>query len=137
VIHLVRDPRGNSASIMKHTGADVAAAARQWRRYNVEAARVKRYLPQASWMSLHYEDLCRDPQGVFDRISDFLEVDRASIASGSQSSERHIIGNKMRLTGSKEIREDLSWQTRFGAAELATIARIAGSTSHRLGFDWP
>jgi sulfotransferase family protein len=137
VIHLVRDPRGNSASIMKHTGADVAAAARQWRHYNVEAARVRRYLPQGSWMSLHYEDLCADPGGVFDRISDFLEVARAPIQDGSGDLESHIIGNKMRLKGTREIQEDLSWQTKFGGAELATIARIAGSTSHSLGFNWP
>ncbi len=31
VIHLVRDPRGNVASIVRHTGADVASAARRWR----------------------------------------------------------------------------------------------------------
>lgn len=137
VIHLIRDPRGNSVSIMKHTGADVATAARQWRHYNVEADRVRRYLPPGSWLNLHYEDLCADPAGVFDRISDFLQVDRAPIQPGSGKLESHIIGNKMRLTGITEIREDLSWQTKLGGAELATIARITGSTSRSLGFDWP
>lgn len=137
VIHLVRDPRGNSASIMKHTGADAATAARQWRHYNVEADRVRRYLPRGSWMSLHYEALCADPAGVFDRISDFLGVSRVPMQHGPRNSESHIIGNKSRLKGLSEIREDLSWQTRLGGAELATIARIAGSTSHSLGFNWP
>lgn len=138
VIHLIRDPRGNSASIVKRTGVDVAAAARQWRYYNVEAARVRRYLPEESWMSLRYEDLCADPAGVFDRISDFLEVDRAAVRpQGARDLEHHIIGNSMRLKGIGEIREDLSWQTRLGAADLATIARIAGSTSQSLGYNWP
>jgi hypothetical protein len=135
VIHLVRDPRGNSASIMKHTGVDVATAAREWRRYNVEAARVRRYLPQASWMSLHYEELCADPKGVLDRISDFLGIGRAALQHRDR--ENHIIGNRMRLKGVTDIREDLSWQTRFSDSELATIARITGSTSHSLGFNWP
>jgi hypothetical protein len=137
VIHLIRDPRGNSASIMKHAGKDVATAARQWRRYNVEAARVRSYLPQTSWMSLHYEDLCADPQGVLDRISDFLGVGRATVQHGSQDGENHIIGNRMRLKGITEIREDRSWQTKFTGAELATIARIVGSDSHKFGFNWP
>lgn len=137
VIHLIRDPRGTSASIMKHTGVGAATAAREWRRYNVEAARVRRYLPRESWTSLHYEDLCADPEGVLDRISDFLGVDRPTRQRGSQEHESHIIGNKMRLKGLTEIREDLSWQTRFSGAELATIARIAGSTSRSFGFDWP
>lgn len=137
VIHLIRDPRGNSASIVKHTGVDVATAARQWTHYNTEAARVRRYLPEEAWMSLHYEALCADPAGVFDQISDFLGVKRAPMQSGAPDAERHIIGNKMRLTGARGIREDLSWQTRFGTPDLATIARIAGPTSHSLGYDWP
>jgi hypothetical protein len=136
VIHLVRDPRGNSASIMKHSGVDVATAARQWRHYNVEADRTRRYLPEASWMSLRYEELCADPTGVLDRISDFLQVPRAQVPQSSEV-EHHIIGNPMRLRGRGEIREDLSWQTRLGGAELSTIARITGQTSRRLGFSWP
>lgn len=136
-IHLIRDPRGNSASIMKHTGADVATAARQWRHYNVEAARMKRYLPPGSWLPLRYEDLCADPGGVLDQISDFLGVDRARTQLGARDHDSHIIGNKMRLRGLGEIREDRSWQTRLNGADLAVLARIAGSTSRELGYDWP
>ena len=51
--------------------------------------------------------------------------------------ENHIIGNSMRLKGLGEIRQDLSWQTRLGGAELDVIARIAGPTSRHLGFAWP
>ena len=137
VIHLIRDPRGNSASTMKHAGVDAATAARHWRHYNVEAVRVKRYLPRESWLSLHYEDLCADPGAVFDRISDFLEVTRAPIQQAPRNVDSHIIGNKTRLKGIGEIREDLSWQTSLSNADLATIARIAGPMSHSLGYQWP
>lgn len=137
VIHLIRDPRGNSASIMKHTGLDVATAARQWRRYNLEASRMRRYVPQDSWMSLHYEEICADPVGVLGRISDFLGVDRPPMQNRFRDGDHHIIGNPTRLKGYGEIREDLSWQTKLGSADLALIARIAGSTSHSLGFNWP
>jgi hypothetical protein len=137
VIHLIRDPRGNSASIMKHTGVDAATAARQWTHSNAEAARVRRYLPQERWMSLHYEALCADPGGVLDRISDFLGIGRPMMQQGFRNSVSHIIGNKMRMKGLGEIREDLSWQTTLGSAELSAIARIAGSTSRGLGYSWP
>lgn len=137
VIHLVRDPRGNSASIMKHTGVDVATAARQWTHSNAEAARVRRYLPQECWMSLQYEALCADPAGVLDRISAFLEIGRPMMELGFRSSVSHIIGNKMRMKGLSEIREDLSWQTQLGSTELSAIARIAGPTSRSLGYSWP
>jgi hypothetical protein len=137
VIHLVRDPRGNSASIMKHTGADAATAARQWKHYNVEALRVRRHLPADSWMSLRYEDLCADTAGTLDRISDFLGVPRTGTLEGSRDIQSHIIGNKRRLEGRPQIREDRSWQTTLAGSDLARIARIAGATSHRLGFNWP
>jgi hypothetical protein len=137
VIHLVRDPRGNSASIMKHTGTDVSTAARQWKHYNVEAARVRQYLPAGSWMSLRYEELCADPTGVLDRIADFVGVDRARPDQGAQTGDAHIIGNKARLRGRSEIREDRSWEETLGQADLARIARIVGSASHSFGFNWP
>lgn len=137
VIHLVRDPRGNSASIMKHTGADAARAAREWKHYNVEAVRVRQYLPPESWMSLRYEDLCADPTGVLDRIADFLGVDRARPDQAAPSGDAHIIGNKARLRGRTEIREDRSWESTLGQRDLDRIARIVGSTSHSFGFNWP
>jgi len=136
VIHLIRDPRGNSASIMKHTGVDSASAARQWRRYNVEAARVKRYLPVESWLTLRYEDLCADPGAMLDRVSDFLGIVRAPIQPVVHTADQHLIGNAMRLKGGGAIREDRSWQTRLSSADLAVIERIAGPTSRRLGFTW-
>jgi hypothetical protein len=137
VIHLIRDPRGNSASIMKHMGVDVAAAARQWRHYNVEAARVKRYLSQESWMTLYYEELCADPAGTLDRIFEFLGVGKARTGPAPQDSARHVIGNQMRLRALGEIREDLSWQTQLGPDDLKVIARIAGPASRALGYNWP
>lgn len=137
VIHLVRDPRGNSASIMKHTGVDVATAARQWTRSNAEADRTRRHLPASAWMSLRYEELCADPGGTLDRITEFLGIPRMSLTHGFRNQENHIIGNKMRMTGLGEIREDRSWESRLGVPELSTIARIAGPTSHDMGYQWP
>ena len=137
VIHLVRDPRGNAASIMKHTGATAATAARQWRHYNLEAARVRRYLAPEAWMTLQYEDLCADPPGTLRRIAEFVGVDPRPIESTASSEDRHVIGNRMRLKGITEIREDRSWQSRLGGDDLARIASIAGPASRRLGLSWP
>lgn len=137
VIHLVRDPRGNVASIMKHTGVSVATAARQWRHVNVEAERIRAYLPPERWLSLRYEALCADPAAVLDRIADFLGVRRVRMEGFDSGAPRHIIGNKMRMKGVSEIREDLSWQTTLTPSDLATIARVAGPTSHSFGYPWP
>ena len=137
VIHLIRDPRGTSASMMKNMGLDVAVAARRWKWYNIEADRVRRYLPPESWMTLRYEDLCADPPGTMDRISDFMGVPRAPIPLGPAEQEQHIIGNPMRLKALGEIREDRSWQERLSPTDLGVIASIVGPTSHRFAYNWP
>jgi hypothetical protein len=137
VVHLVRDPRGNAASIVKHTGVDIATAARQWTHSNVEAARVRRYLPDDAWLSVRYEELCADPPGTLDRITGFLGLDRPMSRGSLDNHGSHIIGNKMRMRTLTEIREDLSWQTQLSPADLATIARIAGRASHSFGYAWP
>lgn len=137
VIHLVRDPRGNTASIMKHTGVDVAKAARQWRHYNLEADRVKRLLPAQSWMLLHYAELCADPQATLDRIARFIGLEPAPVPQNLQAVDHHIIGNAMRLKGVAEIREDQAWREKLDENDLRVIARIAGSASRQLGFGWP
>ncbi|MGQ0850069.1 MAG: sulfotransferase [Actinomycetota bacterium] len=137
VIHLMRDPRGNSASIMKHTGVDIATASRQWRHYNVEANRVRRYLPADAWMTLYYEDLCSDPKTVLGRIAGFLGVPPMTTPGAMGEQVPHVIGNSMRLRALSDIKEDRSWQSVLGPRDLALIARIAGPTSRRLGFGWP
>ena len=137
VIHLVRDPRGNVASIMKHTNVGVRKAARQWRHYNVAADRIKKRFPPESWMLLHYEDLCNDPQGTLDRVARFIGVEPVPMSTLLESSERHVIGNSMRLKALDEINEDLSWQPTLRGQDLRTIANVVRTTSHRLGYDWP
>lgn len=135
-IHLVRDPRGNTASIMKHTGVDVARAARQWRHYNLEADRSRRWLPSESWLRVHYEDLCRDPQGTLDAIAAFIGVEAAPIPPLA-AAEHHIIGNSMRLRSIEAIREDQNWRDVLTEDDLAVIAKITGDVSRRLGYPRP
>jgi len=137
VIHLVRDPRGNVASIMKHTRVGVGKAARQWRHYNAEAARIRRLFPPESWMLLRYEELCEAPQATLDRVARFIGVEPAPISALLEPSERHVIGNSMRLRALDQIREDLSWQPTLSSQDLRTIGRIVRGTSHRLGYEWP
>ena len=137
VIHLVRDPRGNTASIMKHTRVGVSRAARRWRHYNLEAGRLQHLLPPASWMLLHYEELCADPQGTLDRIAGFIGVEPDPVPTDLQAAEHHVIGNSMRLRAVGEIRQDQTWREVLDSNDLRIIADITGPLSHRLGFDWP
>jgi hypothetical protein len=137
VIHLVRDPRGNVSSIMRHNDVGPWTAARRWRHYNLEAARTARSFPEGSRMLLHYEELCHDPQAALDRVAAFVGVDPAPIGGLVGSAQRHVIGNSMRLRALEEIREDRSWEDRLTRADLRTIGRVVGRLSHRFGYPWP
>ena len=137
VIHLVRDPRGNAASIVKHTGVGVARAARQWRHYNAEADRVRRLFPAGSWMLVRYEDLCADPQATLDRIARFVGVEPAPVRLPPRSTDRHVIGNSMRLQSVEAISEDTTWRATLGPADLRVIANVTRSAGRRLGYGLP
>jgi hypothetical protein len=137
VIHLVRDARANTASIMKRLGLDALPAARHWERANLEAERTRRWFPAERWLRVRYDDLCADLQGTLDRISDFLGVARAPAPADFRAVEHHIIGNEMRLSGLGEVREDASWRERLSAADLEAIASAVGRTNRFFGFDWP
>lgn len=136
-IHLVRDPRGGVASIMKHTGVDVATAAGQWKHYNAEADRVRHFIRPGSSILLQYEQLCADPQVTLDELSRFMGVEPAPLPEDLRSVEHHIIGNSMRLKGVEQIRIDESWRDVLRPEDLRTIARVTGRWSHRLGYAWP
>lgn len=136
-IHLIRDPRGNVASIMGHTGVNVTKAARQWRHYNVEADRVRRYLPPDRWMRVKYEDLCANPQGTIDSIALFLGVDPAPLPEDLDAVENHIIGNSMRLRGVGEIRLDERWRESLSQSDVETITRVAGAAAREFDYEWP
>ena len=139
VVQLVRDARGGTASHMKKRKkmSDAARATREWRRRNMEIQRVRCFLPAERWMTLRYSDLCADVQGTMDRVADFIGVERAPVPPDFRSVEHHIIGNYMRLGGSSEIREDLSWQQLLTESDLAAIARISGVANRLFGYNWP
>ena len=85
-------------------------------------------------MRVRHDELCADPQGVMDRITDFIGVRRATLPEDFRLPENHIIGNIMR---SGSVQEDHSWREELSVSDLATIARICGRLNRGFGFPWP
>jgi len=137
-IHLVRDVRGNTASMLKHgIVKNAAAAARFWKRANRGARRACQAFAPGRYIQVRYDVLCSDVQGTLDRLADFLSIPRSLLPADFRSTKHHIIGNAMRLASSAEVRPDDSWKNRLSEQDLAQIARIAGQTNRDFGFDWP
>lgn len=137
VIHLVRDPRANVASIMRHKrGVDVAEAARRWWRANTEALRSRTEIDPSHWIALRYEDLCADPQDVMNSITTALGVQRATLPDDFKTMDHHILGNEMRLGKTGRVILDTRWRDQLGDDELAIIERQCRPLAEELGYEW-
>jgi hypothetical protein len=103
----------------------------------MNAERARRHVPPNRWMRISYDDLCADFQVCADKIVAFAGVESARIPENFFDLEHHIIGNSMRLRPTQRITKDESWKERLSAADLATIASVAGDANRYFGFSWP
>ena len=131
-----RSTRGNSASIMKHTGVDVTQAARRWRHANAEADRLRRsFLPRRRMDGAPLRGAVRrSPKGPSTGWRRFIGVEPVPVVRlPADDPSSHAIGNSMRLSAVSEIREDRTWtETTERGRHSRRIARVAGSASHHL-----
>jgi hypothetical protein len=134
VIHLIRDARAVSHSARKNVELPVEEGARSWQHSAEACALLKRDFDEARWTTLRLEDLCADPDATMARLHDFAEVGRDDAYKNFRDSVHHIIGNRMRLGSSSEIRLDERWRQALTPAELERIDRIAGRTNRAFGY---
>jgi Sulfotransferase family len=134
VIHLVRDGRAVTRSTMRNLGRGAEESARSWLGSAQDAERLRPRFPADRWMTLRYEDLCRQPGATLDRISRFIGVAPGSSVPDFRSVDHHIIGNRMRLSHTSEISLDERWRTEMPAEQIRAVERIAGPTLERHGY---
>lgn len=145
IIFLTRDSRGNVWSMLKRLKAgmsrddNVTPAAREWVKVNGRIWRLVQQVPNADCMHLRYEDLCRNPRDVMNRLFEFAGLDAFDVVSARDESDReaHTIGgNKIRFSSEPlNIREDKAWSQNLTDQELRTIRAIAGPLSDELGYE--
>ncbi|HEX6900571.1 MAG TPA: sulfotransferase [Thermoanaerobaculia bacterium] len=134
ILHLVRDGRAVSWSNMKNLALSPEEAARSWVADNTCAERARRYFPADRWMTLRYEDLCADPDGTLTKIHRFAGLPVTNGFHLFRNAEHHIIGNRMRLASTSEIRLDESWKQALQPEQRATIERRVGRLNWRYGY---
>ncbi len=135
VIHLIRDGRATASSYMKHHRVAMEVAAREWRRTHEECRRMLSKVPTDAQLTVHHEDLCRDPHALLDSIFGFLGIDAGAAVHDFRSIEHHIVGNYMRLGASSEIKLDEKWRTTTTSPDLEVFDRIAGEANRRFGYE--
>jgi len=85
-------------------------------------------------MTLRYEDLCTDPKGVLDKVYGFIGVPAKNGLDDFRSVDHHIIGNRMRLSATSEIRLDESWKKALTPGQMSEIERRVGPLNRRYGY---
>lgn len=134
VIHLVRDGRAVSYSSMKNLGIGPEEAAESWVADNRASELAKSHFPADRWMFLRYEDLCADPDVRLKQVYDFIGVPSSNGVKDFRSVEQHIIGNRMRLSTTSEIRLDEKWKQALTPEQMAVIERRVTPLNRRYGY---
>ena len=134
VIYLIRDGRGATNSYMRHYDVPMGTAAKEWCRIHRECDKIVQALSNGTCITIHYEDLCRNPEATLAKIHDFLGLDVDLGDLQFRSSEHHIIGNQMRLKSTEEIKLDEKWRSALTEHDLAVFEQIAGRFQRLYGY---
>jgi len=134
VIYLVKDGRGVVNSYVKHRHSSLDKAVQDWIIAQKELDRTYGMINDSNKMLVRYETLCKNPDIELARINDFLGAGGVSDTRLNKS-RQHILGNKMRLVSSDEIRMDEKWKSEMSKDDLDYFMRHAGKYNSRIGFD--
>ena len=133
-VHLIRDPRGVSLSMMTNSGFSVGEAIDNWIKHQLNIFRVAG--EHRTPLIVSYESLCRNTDHELGRLHQFVGVENESFRGDFKDKEHHILGNRMRLSDGV-IRLDERWRRDLKPADLQLIERKldalqAGHSSHPL-----
>lgn len=119
VLYLVRDPRGVSRSTMKTRKWDAKRSIEWWLRDQMNILRISSEFNHV--LPIYYEDLCDSVNDALSKIHRFVDLEPQDFSGNFMSSEHHILGNSMRLTGESKIKKNEHWREDLSEEDLATI----------------
>lgn len=133
-LHLIRDGRAVAYSLIKK-GHSPDEAAHDWVHEHKQALRLRRTFPASDWMSLCYESFCENPDAALAQICRFVGVDPERRTLDYRGWTNHVIGNRMRLDSSKEIRLDTSWRTRLTDEQRTKVEAVTAELNREFGYE--
>ncbi len=154
LVHMVRDCRGvlwsakkrfrkdDRAGISKDdAGKSVARTMKIWSVANLVIDQLRRRMPRDRSIRLRYEDLIAQPDVELRRIGDLVELDLeplvAAVTKGQTMSVGHTIaGNRIRMSGSVQLRPDMEWVDKLTWREQAGCWGLVGWLMMAYGYRW-
>lgn len=133
-IFLTRDGRAVAASHHTRYGKSINRGAMRWLFTNKYTEYMLRTLPDHAFIHVRYEELCRDPEATLNRIYQFIgcPFDPNVLQFNDNEIKHNISGNRMRMNGLSEIKEDLKWRERLTEEQIKTFNKLAGKTNRKL-----
>lgn len=134
VIHLIRDACGYVSSSMKNHGLGLVPATRSWIRIAGHVNRLQAIMPSDRWLMVRYEDLCTKIEEEMARMARFAGLEPHPGPYHFRDVEHHIIGNRMRLTDSREVELDQKWRSRLTDEQIRQIEQMTQPLRKRYGY---
>lgn len=117
-IHLIRDPRGVSLSLVRNSGMAVSDAVDAWISHQTTILRIAGDVRPP--LRLSYERLCTDTDAELARLHDYCGLEPRAFSGDFKEQEHHILGNRMRLSAGS-IRLDEKWRRELERADQELI----------------
>ena len=113
---------------------DFAARLYVRRMWNTEM--MMRSIPPRQRLQVKYEEMCLDPAGTLNRISEFLGIETRLNEFTLKKTEFHGVGgNPMRFRYDEStVSLDEKWRRDLSAEELKLFEEIAGDLNRKLGY---
>ena len=128
VLHLVRDVRGVVFSNIQKKGWSAEQATRMWLLQQSNIVRIAREFERT--MTVRYESLCDDTDATLCAIHRFAGLDAVHFDGEFKQGEHHVLGNDMRLGGSR-ITRSRRWEREMTAADRAAVERVCRAFAER------
>ena len=117
-VHLVRDPKGQIASVMRKHGGFL----KNILRYEIVQEQIHRKLKSVPHSVVRYEDLVSDPERTLRSILQPLSLsfDRRQL-SWTEAEKHGVAGNHMRYETKSELVLDERWRERLTARQQRIV----------------
>lgn len=149
VIHLVRDARAVSYSVVKNYDRDGLSFANEfhgqrttykdgasfWEGRNAKIELAIRNIPEKSKLFLRYEDLCNDLEKSCRQISEFIGIEVNPVEDFDLSTQHTISGNPWRkMAKTMTVSANHDWKEKVDASNLAIVDKLAGMRNRKYGY---
>lgn len=140
IIHLVRDGRGVSNSVMKRTNCSMKEAANSWKRNNIFSLLTHVGISKESILRVKYENICLHPFDEVEKICKFIGIpfsEKSLQLLFENSMDHHNIGGSSTIRRNKLSRLELDekWRKDLDEGQKKEFEKIAGKLNRKYGYN--